>query len=76
MFVKPKFCPFRFSSSNSILCSLVCSGFPAKTSFYGSEEYKLKHHDWVNVNRDTYAREWPDGWIGIDADVEPSRDVF
>lgn len=51
-------------------------GLPAKTSFYGSAEYKLKHHDWDNVNRDTYAREWPDGWIGIDADVEPSHDVF
>jgi len=51
-------------------------GLPAKTSFYGSAEYKLKHHDWANVNRDTYAREWPDGWIGIDADVEPSHDVF
>jgi hypothetical protein len=25
------------------------------------------------VNLDTYAKEWPDGWNGIDADVAPSK---
>jgi hypothetical protein len=51
-------------------------GLSVKTSFYGSREEKLKHHDWDNVNRDTFAKEWPDAWIGIDADSLPSHDIY
>ena len=47
-------------------------GFSVKTSFYGSQKEKLMHHTWRNVNLDTYAKEWPDAWNGIDADVAPS----
>lgn len=33
-------------------------------------------HEWSNVNLDTYAKEWPDAWIGIDSDKDPSKDKF
>ena len=67
---------FRSTFSGYINRLRGYQGLSVKTSFYGSAGEKLKHHDWDNVNRDTYAKEWPDGWIGIDADVEPSRDIF
>ncbi|KAL7499728.1 hypothetical protein ACHAWT_007372 [Skeletonema menzelii] len=50
-------------------------GMSVTTSFYGSSKHgdKFKHHQWANVNLDTYAKEWPDAWNGIDADVAPSK---
>ncbi len=48
-------------------------GLSATTSFYGRTADYLKHHEWSNVNLDTYAKEWPDAWNGIDADVAPSK---
>ena len=77
-------------------------GFSMMNSWYGSPEQKYIMHEWENVNLDTYAKEWPDAWIGestihsyylktmdtltsphlfvrsvgIDGDVQPSRDKF
>jgi hypothetical protein len=39
-------------------------------------ERKTKMHEWENIDYFVYAYEWPDGWIGIDADTLPSKDVF
>lgn len=33
-------------------------------------------HSWLIVDGPRYAYEWPDGWVGIDADEWPSHDVF
>ena len=51
-------------------------GLSMKESFFGQLDRKEMMHEWYNVNQDTYAREWPDAWIGIDADVAPSQDIF
>ena len=52
-------------------------GVSMKNSYFGQLEQKhLMHEKWHNVNIDTFAKEWPDAWIGIDADVAPSQDVF
>jgi hypothetical protein len=47
-----------------------------KNSWYGDLEHKTIMHEWDNVNLDTYAKEWPDAWIGIDSDTHPSKDIF
>lgn len=51
-------------------------GLSMKDSWFGQLEQKTMMHEFHNVNLDTYAKEWPDAWIGIDADVAPSQDVF
>lgn len=51
-------------------------GLSMRNSYFGQSEQKFMMHEWRNVNLDTYAREWPDAWIGIDADVAPSHDIF
>ncbi|KAK1748218.1 GDP-fucose protein O-fucosyltransferase family protein [Skeletonema marinoi] len=53
-------------------------GMSVTTSFYGSMGDRFKHHIWPaanihSTNLDTYAKEWPDAWNGIDADVAPSK---
>ncbi len=45
-------------------------------SWYSFLEGKTKMHTWEHVDRFAYAFEWPTGWIGIDADVVPSKDKF
>lgn len=51
-------------------------GMSMKKSWFGQPEKETMMHEWHNVNLDTYAKEWPDAWMGIDADVAPSEDVF
>eukprot|EP00956_Cyclotella_meneghiniana_P004207 scaffold5177_cov73-Cyclotella_meneghiniana.AAC.2 len=51
-------------------------GISMMNSFYGDLEHKRIMHEWNNVNLDTYAKEWPDAWIGIDGDKHPSKDMF
>jgi hypothetical protein len=51
-------------------------GISMKNSWYGDLEHKSIMHEWDNVNLDTYAKEWPDAWIGIDSDKQPSKDKF
>ena len=51
-------------------------GNSMKQSYFGQLEQKKMMHEWHNVNVDTFAKEWPDAWIGIDADVSPSIDIF
>lgn len=45
-------------------------------SYFGQLKEKLMMHEWHNVNLDTYAKEWPDAWMGIDADTTPSQDII
>lgn len=51
-------------------------GISMMDSYYGDLEHKTIMHEWSNVNLDTYAKEWPDAWIGIDSDKPPSKDKF
>eukprot|EP00578_Thalassiosira_sp_NH16_P001179 CAMPEP_0181129138 /NCGR_PEP_ID=MMETSP1071-20121207/29161_1 /TAXON_ID=35127 /ORGANISM="Thalassiosira sp., Strain NH16" /LENGTH=1337 /DNA_ID=CAMNT_0023215103 /DNA_START=9 /DNA_END=4023 /DNA_ORIENTATION=- len=51
-------------------------GMSMKNSWFGQYKERRMMHEWRNVNLDTYAREWPDAWMGIDADVPPAEDVF
>ena len=51
-------------------------GLTMKDSWYSFLERKTKLHSWENVDKFAYAWEWPDGWIGIDADTWPSKEVF
>ena len=51
-------------------------GLSMKDSYFGQLEQKLMMHEWHNVNLDTYAKEWPDAWAGIDSDFAPSQEVF
>jgi hypothetical protein len=51
-------------------------GMSMKDSWYSFLPKKTAVQQWNNTNEFAYAYEWPDGWIGIDADAWPSRDVF
>eukprot|EP00549_Striatella_unipunctata_P020868 CAMPEP_0118681386 /NCGR_PEP_ID=MMETSP0800-20121206/4909_1 /TAXON_ID=210618 ORGANISM="Striatella unipunctata, Strain CCMP2910" /NCGR_SAMPLE_ID=MMETSP0800 /ASSEMBLY_ACC=CAM_ASM_000638 /LENGTH=175 /DNA_ID=CAMNT_0006577675 /DNA_START=62 /DNA_END=589 /DNA_ORIENTATION=+ len=51
-------------------------GMSMKDSYYGWKERKYKTHEWVNVDHTAFSFEWPSGWIGIDGDVEPSKEIF
>jgi hypothetical protein len=51
-------------------------GMTMQDSWYSFLERKTAPHQWVNVNRSAYAYEWPACWMGIDADVVPSKDIF
>jgi hypothetical protein len=51
-------------------------GMSMKDSWYSFLPKKTAVQQWNNTNEFAYAYEWPDGWVGIDADVEPTRDVF
>jgi len=51
-------------------------GKSMKDSWYGEASKKDMMQEWNNVNKDTYAKEWPDAWIGIDTEVAPRRDFF
>jgi len=51
-------------------------GLSMKDSWYSWLPRKNKMHEWEHVNDFAYAYEWPEGWVGIDADVEPNKEVF
>jgi len=51
-------------------------GLSMNDTWYSWLPRKDKMHSWERVDGFAYAYEWPDGWIGIDADVAPSRNVF
>lgn len=52
-------------------------GMSMKNSYYGYSPKKTITHEWKDhYSGTTFSYEWPDGWIGIDADTEPSRDKF
>lgn len=51
-------------------------GMTMMDSWYSFLERKTKLHSWEKMDSFAYAYEWPDGWIGIDADVWPDRSIF
>jgi len=52
-------------------------GMSMKDSYYSFLEKKHVTHEWKEKYDGTsFAFEWPSGWIGIDGDVDPSRDKF
>jgi GDP-fucose protein O-fucosyltransferase len=51
-------------------------GLSMMDSWYSFLEKKTAVHEWNTVDDFAYAFEWPDGWIGIDGDVFPSREKF
>mmetsp|Transcript_3422 Transcript_3422/g.7374 ORF Transcript_3422/g.7374 Transcript_3422/m.7374 type:complete len:1165 (-) Transcript_3422:1622-5116(-) len=51
-------------------------GMTMMDSWYSFLDKKTKSHGWEIVDKSTYAYEWPDGWIGIDADVRPVKTEF
>jgi hypothetical protein len=51
-------------------------GMSMEDSWYSFLPKKKAVQEWKVVDDFVYAYEYPDGWIGIDADVWPSRDKF
>jgi len=51
-------------------------GMSMMDSWYSFLKRKSKLHEWENVDTSAYAYEWPDGWIGIDADIRPKKTEF
>eukprot|EP00537_Pseudo-nitzschia_pungens_P010966 CAMPEP_0172397068 /NCGR_PEP_ID=MMETSP1061-20121228/28798_1 /TAXON_ID=37318 /ORGANISM="Pseudo-nitzschia pungens, Strain cf. pungens" /LENGTH=1135 /DNA_ID=CAMNT_0013129133 /DNA_START=138 /DNA_END=3545 /DNA_ORIENTATION=+ len=51
-------------------------GMTMMDSWYSYLDRKSKMHEWENVDKSLYAYEWPDGWIGIDAEVRPEKTQF
>ncbi|KAL7570491.1 hypothetical protein ACA910_004272 [Epithemia clementina (nom. ined.)] len=51
-------------------------GMSMMGSWYSFLPKKTGVHEWPIVTHYAYAFEWPDGWVGIDADVLPQRDKF
>eukprot|EP00977_Amphora_coffeiformis_P021218 scaffold9062_cov154-Amphora_coffeaeformis.AAC.4 len=51
-------------------------GMTMKDSWYSFLPQKTKMHEWSVMDFAGFAYEWPDGWMGIDADEWPSRDKF
>jgi len=51
-------------------------GLSMKDSWYSFLQRKTALHNWTHVDHYAYAYEWPLGWMGIDADVRPKKDVF
>ena len=52
-------------------------GMTMKDSYYGYLEKKTVTHKWLDkYDGNSFAFEWPNGWIGIDGDVDPSHDKF
>ena len=52
------------------------NGMSMKESFYGTMDKKTILHAWGNVPGNTWSKEWPAGWVGIDGDEYPSKEVF
>jgi hypothetical protein len=51
-------------------------GISMMDSWYSFLPKKTAVHEWKLMDDFAYAFEWPDGWVGIDADEWPSRDEF
>lgn len=51
-------------------------GMTMMNSWYSFLPKKTGVHEWKNISKFAYAYEWPDGWVGIDGDVRPSKDKF
>ena len=51
-------------------------GMSMQDSWYSFLDRKTAVHEWHIVDDFVYAYEFPDGWIGIDADTFPTRDKF
>eukprot|EP00538_Stauroneis_constricta_P012709 CAMPEP_0119555404 /NCGR_PEP_ID=MMETSP1352-20130426/7633_1 /TAXON_ID=265584 /ORGANISM="Stauroneis constricta, Strain CCMP1120" /LENGTH=1158 /DNA_ID=CAMNT_0007602161 /DNA_START=358 /DNA_END=3834 /DNA_ORIENTATION=+ len=51
-------------------------GMTMMDSWYGFLPKKTKTHEWPDINHFAFSFEWPDGWIAIDTDEVPSKDVF
>lgn len=51
-------------------------GMTMKDSWYSWLPRKTRMHEWEHVDTMVYSYEWPEGWVGIDADVESNKDVF
>eukprot|EP00560_Eucampia_antarctica_P009332 CAMPEP_0197828014 /NCGR_PEP_ID=MMETSP1437-20131217/4668_1 /TAXON_ID=49252 ORGANISM="Eucampia antarctica, Strain CCMP1452" /NCGR_SAMPLE_ID=MMETSP1437 /ASSEMBLY_ACC=CAM_ASM_001096 /LENGTH=621 /DNA_ID=CAMNT_0043429079 /DNA_START=24 /DNA_END=1889 /DNA_ORIENTATION=+ len=52
-------------------------GMTMKSSYYGYKDQKSVMHTWKeHVEGNVFAFEWPTGWVGIDGDKTPNRDVF
>jgi hypothetical protein len=51
-------------------------GMSMMDSWYSFLEKKEGVHKWEVIDDARFAFEWPDGWIGIDADEWPTRDKF
>jgi GDP-fucose protein O-fucosyltransferase len=51
-------------------------GMSMMDSWYSFLPKKEAVHEWRIVDDFAYAYEWPDGWVGIDADEFPSREKF
>lgn len=51
-------------------------GLSMMDSWYSFLPKKTAVHEWNLVDDFAYAYEWPDGWVGIDGDELPSREVF
>lgn len=51
-------------------------GMSMMDSWHSFLPRKNHMHNWEDVDHFVFAFEWPTGWIGIDADVVPSKDVF
>jgi hypothetical protein len=51
-------------------------GMSMLNSWYSFLPRKTRLHNWTDVDTFAYAYEWPEGWIGIDADVPPTKDIF
>jgi hypothetical protein len=51
-------------------------GMSMQDSWYGFLPKKTAVHEWNVVTDSVYAFEWPEGWVGIDADTWPEKDKF
>jgi hypothetical protein len=51
-------------------------GMSMMDSWYSFLERKSKLHKWENVDTSVWSYEWPDGWVGIDADIIPKKTEF
>lgn len=51
-------------------------GMPMENTWYSWLDRKDAMHKWQTPTIFQYGNEWPDAWIGIDADVAPEKDIF
>mmetsp|Transcript_24180 Transcript_24180/g.59183 ORF Transcript_24180/g.59183 Transcript_24180/m.59183 type:complete len:1126 (-) Transcript_24180:1246-4623(-) len=51
-------------------------GMSMMDSYHSWLPRKTKMHEWEDVDHFVFSYEWPTGWVGIDGDVVPSKDVF
>ena len=51
-------------------------GISMNNSYYSWLPRKEAVHKWDDSDGSKYAFEWPSGWMGIDSDIIPSRNLF